>query len=111
MSDYEQRRWEELEAELSRQRRLAALARRLGVMPSPRIILWWAIGAALGLALAVSGVAAHAAAVLAAGAAVLTATLLLVGIALIATGVSDIRRQRYRLEGHGRGPGRWHGAR
>lgn len=94
MSDSERRRWAELETELSRERRLAALSRRLGIMPSPRVILWWAIGGTLGLLLAVSGAIAHSGAVLATAAGILTATLVVIGIALIATGVSDIRRNR-----------------
>jgi hypothetical protein len=92
LSDYERRRWRELEAELSRQRRPAALARRLEVMPSYSVMLWWDIGGALGLALVTAGAAVHSGSVLAAGVSILTTTLVLTGIALIATGVCDVRR-------------------
>jgi len=94
LSESERRRWTELEIELSRERRLVALNRRLGGMPSRRIILGWAIGGTLGLAIALSGGLVHSAAILTAGVAILAATQVLNGIALIATGVSDIRRHR-----------------
>ena len=95
MSDDERRRWAELEAELSKHNRLAALTRRLGDMPWPLIILWWAIGGALGLALVVAGAVVHSSGLVAAGAISLTATVVPTGIALIATGLNDYRRQRH----------------
>ena len=94
MSDSERRRWTEVETELSRERKLAARSRRLGVMPSPVLILCWAIGAALGLALVLPGIVVHSAPVLTAGAVILATTCELTGIALIATGLKDMRRQR-----------------
>lgn len=109
MSDDERRRWAELEAELSRQHRLAALTRRLGDMPWPLIILWWAIGGILGLALVVSGAVVHSSGVVAAGAISLTATVVPTGIALIATGLNDYRRQRHWPDHHGYGKN--HGSR
>ena len=99
MSDDERRRWAELEAELSKQHRLAALTRRLGDMPWPVIILWWAIGGTLGLALVVSGAVMHRSGLVAAGAVSLSATVVPTGIALIVTGLNDYRRQR-RWQGH-----------
>ena len=95
MSDDERRRWAELEAELSKHHRLAALTRRLGDMPWPLIILWWAIGGALGLALVVAGAVVHSSGLVAVGAVSLTATVVPTGIALIATGLNDYRRQRH----------------
>jgi len=109
MSDDERRRWAELEAELSRQHRLAALTRRLGNMPWPLIILWWGIGGILGLALVVSGAVVHSSGVVAAGAISLIATVVPTGIALIATGLNDYRRQRRWPDHHGYGEN--HGSR
>ena len=100
MSDEEQRRWSELEAELSKQHRLVTLSRRIGVMPSPLIILWWAIGGTLGLAVIVSGAVVHNSDVLAAGVDSLTVIVVLTGIALILTGLSSARRQQRNSPGH-----------
>jgi uncharacterized membrane protein len=92
MSDSEQRRWTELEAELKKDRRLAALSRRLDVMPSRTVVLGWAIGGILGLVFAVCGFALHNGTMLAAAAVTLTTTIVVNGVALIAVGVSDMRR-------------------
>lgn len=103
MSDYERCRWAELAAELSREGRLAALDRRLDGAPSPAVIVCWAVGGGLGLALVLVGVVVHAAAVLATGTVVLSTTLALVGAALVAAGLRDMRRQRRGPRDHGRG--------
>jgi hypothetical protein len=94
MSDSERRRWTEVEGELSRERRLASLSRRVGIMPSPKINLWWAIGGIVGLALVLPGIVIHSAAMLTVGAVILVATAELTGIALIAIGVRDALRHR-----------------
>ena len=94
MSDSERRRWTDVEAELSRERRLAALSRRLGVTPSPWLILCWAIAATLGLALVLPGIVVHSVSMLTAGAVILATTCELSGVALIATGLRDMWRQR-----------------
>jgi len=94
MSNSEWRRWTEVETELSGERKLAALSRRLGVMPSPRLILCWVTAAILGLALVLPGIVVHSAAMLTAGAVILVTTCELTGVALIATAVRDVRRQR-----------------
>lgn len=94
MSDYENQRWAELQAELSRQRRLVALDRRLGSFPSHRLMLCWAAGGGLGLVLLLAGAAASARVVETAGEAVWVVTLIVTGFALIAVGVLDIHRQR-----------------
>ena len=96
MSDSEQRRWTELEAELKKDRRLAALSRRLDAMPSRRVVLGWAIGGILGLGLGLCGFAFHNGTMLAAAAVTLTMTIVVNGVALIAVGVSDMRRHRRR---------------
>jgi predicted phage tail protein len=104
LSDDENRRWKELEAELGQERRLVVLARRLRIMPSPWVMLGWAAGAALGFALYIAGAVTHTGGAVIAGVAILAVTLVLAGIALIATGVNDVRRQRrlYGRDGKGR---------
>ena len=108
MSEYEQRRWRELEAQLAQERRLVALARRLGsVRPEPRdpgpartraripsrTYILWGLGGSLGLILLVLGGVTHNAMVNTAGVAVLTGSLVLVGVALIAVGLTRSRRE------------------
>jgi hypothetical protein len=105
MSDYERLRGKELEAELARERRLRAPARRLGVMPSPRVIVWWATSGVVGLALVLAGSVVGIGALLVAGVVILAATLVLIGTALIAASVTDIRRRRRLLVWPGRRQG------
>lgn len=108
MSEYEQRRWRELEAQLAQERRLVALARRVGSVraeppdPGPartrvripsRTYVLWALGGSLGLILVVLGAVTHDALVNTAGVAVLTGSLVLVGVALIAVGLTRSRRE------------------
>jgi hypothetical protein len=108
MSDYEQRRWRELEAQLAQERRLVALARRLGSVrteprhPAPartraripsRTYILWGLGGSLGLILVVLGGVTHNAMVNTAGVVVLTGSLVLVGVALIAVGLTRSRRE------------------
>ena len=108
MSEYEQRRWRELEAQLAQERRLVALARRLGsARPEPRdprpartraripsrTYILWGLGGSLGLILLVLGGVTHNAMVNTAGVVVLTGSLVLVGVALIAVGLTRSRRE------------------
>ena len=108
MSEYEQRRWRELEAQLARERRLVAVARRLGsVRPEPRdplparararipsrTYILWGLGGSLGLILLVLGGVTHNAMVNTAGVVVLTGSLVLVGVALITVGLTRSRRE------------------
>ena len=108
MSEYEERRWRELEAQLARERRLVALARRLGSartephhltqprtrarIPS-RTYFLWALGGSVGLILVVLGGVTHNSLVDTAGVIVLTGSLVLVGVALIAVGFTRSRRE------------------
>ena len=108
MSEYEERRWRELEAQLAQERRLVALARRLGAarteprdpvrprtrarIPS-RTYFLWALGGSLGLILVVLGGVTHNSLVDTAGVIVLTGSLVLVGVALIAAGLTRSRRE------------------
>jgi hypothetical protein len=100
MSDSERRRWTELATQLSTERRLASLSRRVGVMPSRTVTLCWATGSIVGLALVLPGIVVHSAAMLTAGTVVLVVTAELVGIVLVAVGVRDARRHRNRPEYH-----------
>jgi hypothetical protein len=110
MTEYEERRWRELEAQLARERRLVALARRLGSVrtdpPDPgttrtrtrariptRTYALWGLGGSIGLILVVLGSVTHNALVNTAGVVVLTGSLVLVGVALIAVGLSRSRRE------------------
>src|ERR1700761_6532980 len=108
MSEYEERRWRELEAQLARERRLVSLARRLGsVRPEPRhparprtraripsrTYFLWALGGSLGLILVLLGGVTHNALIDTAGVIVLTGSLVLVGVALIAVGLTRSRRE------------------
>ena len=108
MSEYEERRWRELEAQLAQERRLVALARRLGsARPEPRdpvrprtraripsrTYFLWALGGSLGLILVVLGGVTHNSLVDTAGVIVLTGSLVLVGVALIAVGLTRSRRE------------------
>ena len=108
MSEYEERRWRELEAQLVQERRLVALARRLGsARPEPRVpvrprtraripsrtYFLWALGGSLGLILVVLGGVTHNSLVDTAGVIVLTGSLVLVGVALIAVGLTRSRRE------------------
>ncbi|HEY6502205.1 MAG TPA: DUF3040 domain-containing protein, partial [Streptosporangiaceae bacterium] len=105
MSEYEERRWRELEAQLAQERRLVALARRVGsVRPEPRdsaaprprtraripsrTYFLWALGGSLGLILVLLGGVTHNALINTAGIIVLTGSLVLVGVALIAVGLT-----------------------
>jgi Protein of unknown function (DUF3040) len=107
MSEYEQRRWSELEAQLAQERRLVALARRLSSVrtePSPpgprrtraripsRTYFLWGLGGSIGLILVLLGGVTHNALVNTAGVVVLTGSLVLVGVALIAVGLTRSRR-------------------
>ena len=108
MSEYEQRRWRELEAQLAQERRLVALARRLGsVRPEPhspaltrtrtrippRTYFLWGLGGSIGLILVLLGGVTHNAMINTAGVVVLTGSLVLVGVALIAVGLTRSRRE------------------
>ena len=108
MTEYEQRRWRELEAQLAQERRLVALARRLGSVrteppdPEPartraripsRTYVLWGLGGSLGLILVLLGAVTHDALVNTAGVVVLTGSLVLVGVALIAVGLTRSRRE------------------
>ena len=108
MSEYEERRWRELEAQLARERRLVSLARRLGsVRTEPRFparprtraripsrtYFLWALGGSLGLILVLLGGVTHNALINTAGIIVLTGSLVLVGVALIAVGLTRSRRE------------------
>jgi len=108
MSEYEERRWRELEAQLARERRLVSLARRLGsVRTEPRYpsrprtraripsrtYFLWALGGSLGLVLVLLGGVTHNALIDTAGVIVLTGSLVLVGVALIAVGLTRSRRE------------------
>ena len=113
MSEYEERRWRELEAQLAQERRLVALARRLGsarteprdpVRPRTRARMTraripsrtyflWALGGSLGLILVVLGGVTHNSLLDTAGVIVLTGSLVLVGVALIAVGLTRSRRE------------------
>ena len=108
MSEYEERRWRELEAQLAQERRLVALARRLGSVrtepPHParsrtraripsRTYFLWALGGSLGLILILLGGVTHNSLVDTAGVIVLTGSLVLVGVALIAVGLTRSRRE------------------
>ncbi len=99
MSGYEQRRWRELEAQLSRERHLVRLARRLeppraGAGFPSRASVLWATGGCLGLALAIVGAVMHNPTLNLAGVAILAATLVLVGAALVVAGIGRSRRDR-----------------
>jgi len=108
MSEYEQRRWRELEAQLAQERRLVALARRLGAVrteprhPEPartrariprRTYALWGFGGTIGLVLVLLGAVTHNAMINTAGVVVLTGSLVLVGVALIAVGLTRSRRE------------------
>ena len=108
MSEYEERRWRELEAQLAQERRLVALARRVGSVrteprhqPRPRTraripsrtYFLWALGGSIGLILVLLGGVTHNALVNTAGIIVLTGSLVLVGVALIAVGLTRPRRE------------------
>jgi hypothetical protein len=110
MTEYEERRWRELEAQLARERRLVALARRLGSVrtdpPNPgptrtrtraripsRTYALWGLGGLIGLILVVLGSVTHNALVNTAGVVVLTGSLVLIGVALIAVGLTRSRRE------------------
>ena len=106
MSEYEERRWRELEAQLAQERRLVALARRVGsVRTEPRhqprtraripsrTYFLWALGGSIGLVLVLLGGVTHNALVNTAGIIVLTGSLVLVGVALIAVGLTRSRRE------------------
>ena len=110
MSEYEERRWRELEAQLAQERRLVALARRVGSVrteprypaaPRPRTraripsrtYFLWALGGSLGLILVLLGGVTHNALINTAGIIVLTGSLVLVGVALIAVGLNRSRRE------------------
>jgi hypothetical protein len=108
MSEYEQRRWSELEAQLAQERRLVALARRVGSVrteprpPRPartraripaRTYALWGFGGSIGLILVLVGGLTHNALINTAGVVVLTGTLVLVGVALIAVGLTRSRRE------------------
>jgi hypothetical protein len=108
MSEYEQRRWRELEAQLAQERRLVALARRLGSVrseprhPEPartraripsRTYALWGFGGSIGLILVLLGGVTHNAMISTAGIVVLTGSLVLVGVALIAVGLTRSRRE------------------
>ena len=108
MSEYEQRRWRELEAQLAQERRLVALARRLGSVrtepqhPAPtrtrarlpsRTYILWGLGGSIGLILVLLGGVTHDAMINTAGVVVLTGSLVLVGVALIAVGLTRSRRE------------------
>lgn len=108
MSEYEERRWRELEAQLAQERRLVALARRVGsVRTEPRrpvrprtrariparTYFLWALGGSLGLILVLLGGVTHNALISTAGIIVLTGSLVLVGVALIAIGLNRSRRE------------------
>jgi hypothetical protein len=108
MSEYEQRRWSELEAQLAQERRLVALAHRLGSVrtePRParpartraripaRTYALWGLGGSVGLILVLLGSVTHNALINTAGIVVLTGSLVLVGAALIAVGLTRSRRE------------------
>jgi hypothetical protein len=109
MSEYEERRWRELEAQLAQERRLVSLARKVGQIrteprytPAPRprtraripsrTYFLWALGGSIGLILVLLGGVTHNALVNTAGIIVLTGSLVLVGVALIAVGLTRSRR-------------------
>jgi hypothetical protein len=108
MTEYEERRWRELEAQLAKERRLVALAHRLGTVraepqyPRPararariphRTYVLWGLGGSIGLILVLLGSVTHNALVNTAGIVVLTGSLVLVGVALIAVGLTRSRRE------------------
>jgi hypothetical protein len=107
MTEYEERRWRELEAQLAQERRLVALARKVGSVrteprpaPAPRTraripsrtYFLWALGGSIGLILVLLGGVTHNALINTAGVIVLTGSLVLVGVALIAVGLTRSRR-------------------
>lgn len=111
MSEDEQRKLREAEAELADERGLAKLARRLGEASIDkglgRTIVLWGVGGSLGLILVVAGAVVHSTAAAAAGVAILIVTLLAVGIALIAVQVyGDLREHRLAQGRHPRSPSR-----
>jgi hypothetical protein len=97
MSDDEQRKLEELEAELGGQRRLASLARHLGSANVDkglrRVVVLLIAGGGSGLIMVIAGAAVHSGATLIAAVIVLAATMILSGIASIAVEVSGLRKQ------------------
>ncbi len=108
MSEYEQRRWSELEAQLAQERRLVALAHRLGSVrtePRPtrpvrtraripaRTYALWGLGGSIGLILVLLGNVTHNGLLDTAGVVVLTGSLVLAGAALIAVGLTRSRRE------------------
>ena len=98
LSESEQRRWLELEAQLSRDRRLTRVSRRLMAGPGPGVPRWtsavWVAGGGLGLLVAILGAVLHSAVLDTTGIAVLTATTLLTGGVLIVTGIRGCLLQR-----------------
>src|ERR1700727_377591 len=106
MSEYEQRRWRELEAQLLQERRLVALARRLGSVRTeprppepartrakipPRTYALWGFGGTIGLILVLLGAVTHNAMINTAGVVVLTGSLVLGGVGLIAVRLTPPR--------------------
>lgn len=107
MSEYEQRQWHELEAQLAQERRLVRLERRLGTASAgagtPRkTSLLWGAGGGIGLILVVAGAVVHSTVVGTAGVVILAGTLVLAGVALIAVGLSGYHREH--RSAHGRQP-------
>ena len=108
MSDDEQRRLRELEAELAEQRRLVRLAHRLGSASVDtglrRVTVLWIAGGSIGLILVVVGAVMHSTAVLAAAVVILAATLILVGVTSLMVEVAGYRREHGSDGGQPRSP-------
>lgn len=93
----EQRRWQELEAQLSSDRRLAALDTRLAEADTDRGLpfhtcVLWGLGSCSGLFVVCAGGMLHSTQTVAIGVDILVATLVLVGIALMIAAIAGIRR-------------------
>jgi len=106
MSDDEQRRLRELEAELAEQRRLVGLAHRLGSASVDtglrRVTVLWIAGGSIGLSLVVAGAVVHSNTVLAAAVVILAGTLILVGVTSLVVEAAGYRREH--RPGGGRQP-------
>lgn len=102
MSDDELRKLQELEAELSEQRRMVSLAQRLSSANVDtglrRVVMLWVAGGSTGLSLAIAGAAVHRSAVLAAAVIVLAATLIAAGVASLAVEIAGFRRKPGHLQ-------------
>lgn len=103
MSDDEQRKLQELEAELAGQRRMVNLSHRLSSANVDtglrRVTVLWIAGGSTGLIMVVAGALVHGTAVLAAAVVILATTLILAGAASLGVEVSGYRREHRRGDG------------